>query len=100
MDLFLAGIVPIVLILGTSAVLYYSWLRRPSPLALGSAFPKLCAVSWDEIKNYFESNEHEDFSEDHLWRQTSSHRSKIARRYIGQMAGNTKLIQHVIRFEK
>jgi hypothetical protein len=100
MNLFFVGAVPIAVILGIWAVSEYLRLRRPSALALGSAFPKLCVVSSDEIQSYFEDSNQGNYGGDHLRRETALQRSKVARRYVGQMAANTRLFQQVTRFEK
>jgi hypothetical protein len=89
-----------VLFLGICIFLWQMRLHRPSPLALGSAFPKLCVVSTDEIQAYSRNNEVENAHVKHLRRETYSKQAKVNKRYVGQMVDNTKLFQQIARFEK
>lgn len=100
MALFLVLAVPFVLCLGICVVVSYVRFGRPTPLPLGNIFPKLCAIIWDEIRNYCERSEQMPFGLNHLQRETHSNQASICRGYVDDMASNTKLFLQVLRFEK
>jgi hypothetical protein len=100
MHLFIVIASPLILVVLIFARLSYVDLRRPVPVALGSALPKLCVVSADEIHDYCDTRGDGRPRPVHLLRQMGWNQTKVMRRYIGQMTCNTKLFQQVARFEE
>lgn len=98
MALFFVLGVPFILCLGIWALVSYAHVVNPTPLALGSIFPKLCAVNWDEIHNYCEHIE--KVNVDYLQREIRANHASVSRTYVDGMALNIKLFQQVLRFEK
>lgn len=98
MALFFVFAAPFVLCVGLLALVSYLRVVRPTPLALGSIFPYVCAVIWDEIHTYFEHIE-QAYAARHLQRETRSNQAIVSRRYIDGMSSNTKLFLQVLRFE-
>lgn len=88
------------LYLGTWLFLSFMRLKRPTPLALGSIFPHLCAVIWDEIYDHCERIEQVNSASKYLQRETRSNQASVSRKYLDGMASNTKLFLQVLRFEK
>jgi hypothetical protein len=100
MNLFFLFVAPAIFIVGILTALSYKFLRRPSPLPLGSIFPLVCAVIWDEIHNHCEYIEQASTARNHLQRQVRSNQASVSRKYVGEMVLNTKLFLQVLRFEK
>lgn len=89
---------PAVLVMIVVARLCYTQIRRPAPVALGSALPDFCVVSFDEINEYCENTKRDAVSYWH--RDTRWQQFTVTRKYIGQMTWNTTLLQQVARFEE
>jgi hypothetical protein len=99
MHLFIVTGIPMIIAILLLGCLSYVELRKPSPIALGSALPKFDAVSVDEIHGYCKTRDDQIASPAHLRRQTDRNQATVIRRYIAQMTRNTKLFQQVARFE-
>lgn len=99
MGVFIVIAIPMVLVLGIWSLLWYGDIKHPSPIALGCALGKVCVVSAEEIHDYCETNGQEGTEVSHLRRDAAWKRVTVARKYVGQMLCNTKLIQQVARFE-
>jgi hypothetical protein len=91
---------PMILLLGIALWMYYAHIKHGSPVALGSALPKLCVVSADEIYFYCENAGKENEDGSHLRQQAWRKQLRVTRGYVGQMACNTKLFQRVALFEE
>lgn len=100
MALFFIFAAPFVLWVGLLALVSYLRVARPTPLALGSIFPYVCAVIWDEIHTYCEHIEQAYAARSHLQRETRSNQAIVSRRYVDGMSSNTKLFLQVLQFEK
>jgi hypothetical protein len=100
MELLLVIAGPTILLLLALVALSYKFLKRPTPLPLGSIFPLVCAVIWDEIRNYCQYCEQPSSGRSRLQWETHSNQASVCRGYVDDMASNTKLFQQVLRFEK
>jgi hypothetical protein len=97
MNVFVMVGLPVVIVLIVLASLLYTQIRRPAPVALGSALPKVRVVSSDEIHEYCDNRKSETViysRRDTRWKQF-----EVTRKYISQMTWNAKLFQQVARFE-
>jgi len=99
MHVFIVIAVPMIAVVLIWARISFVEVRRPAPVALGSALPKFDAVSADEILGYCQSRAAKPASPAHLRRQTGRNQATVIRSYLGQMTRNTKLFQQVARFE-
>jgi hypothetical protein len=98
MDMLISVGLPVVIVMIVLARLLYKQIRRPTPVALGSALPTFCVVSFDEINEYCENTKSDAVSYRH--RDTRWQQFRVTRKYIGQMTCNTTLLQQVARFEE
>jgi hypothetical protein len=96
-NVFIVIAVPFIIVASALVRLLYLQIRRPSPVALGSAFPKMCVVNSDEIHEYRDDRKSDTAS---YWQPgTQWKQVRVTRKYIGPMTCNTKLFQQVARFE-
>jgi hypothetical protein len=96
-------VLPVVAVLIMAvALVCLAQIRRPMPIALGSAIPHIRAVSWEEITEYYNITKATDTHAPAARtrnRHRDIHHCHITRQYISQMIANAKLFQQVARFE-
>lgn len=97
MNVFVMVGLPVVIVLIVLASVLYTQIRRPAPVALGSALPKVRVVSSDEIHEYCDNRVSDTVS--YSRRETRWKQLEVTRKYISQMTWNAKLFQQVARFE-
>lgn len=90
---------PVVLFAAAYVALLVLDLRRPIARALGCIFSKLCVVSYQEIKRYYELLEAEGQIPSHLWREIRRKKAYVIGEFVRQMMSNTRSFQQAVRFD-